>query len=189
MSKARLTGVTLAAMLGMAGNSYAQEPTDSVQGWTATSHPEKVIAARQALMFEIERLMVPIDSATIGPPADFEVLNSAAMSISAMLSAVPHLFPPPTNLYDPAVEIPVTIALPAIWSDFETFSAMADASTTAAASLSQASAAGAQAVQAASLNLRATCDACHSLFLRPYVPATVNSEDLEFDFDSVLPAN
>jgi hypothetical protein len=37
--------------------------------------------------------------------------------------------------------------------------------------------------------LRETCDACHARFLRPYVPQGVTSEDLDFDFESVLPQN
>jgi hypothetical protein len=34
--------------------------------------------------------------------------------------------------------------------------------------------------------LRATCDACHAGFLRPYVPAKVEQSDLNIDFDSAL---
>ena len=38
-----------------------------------------------------------------------------------MLLAVPLLFPPTTNLYDPKAETPTTIALPAIWQSFPAF--------------------------------------------------------------------
>jgi hypothetical protein len=41
-------------------------------------------------------------------------------------------------------------------------------------------------LKAGALALRATCDACHAGFLRPYVPAKVEQSDLNFDFDSAL---
>jgi hypothetical protein len=47
---------------------------------------------------------------------------------------------------------------------------------------------GASELRAAGLSLRASCDACHALYLRPYVRGEVSQEDLDFDFDSVLPA-
>jgi hypothetical protein len=38
----------------------------------------------------------------------------------------------------------------------------------------------------ASLALRASCDACHTLFLRKYQPPVVLPSDVNFDFDSAL---
>jgi cytochrome c556 len=103
-----------------------------------------------------------------------------------MLRVVPHLFPPTTNVYsdDPATP---TLALPAIWEDFESFERAAAASSAAAEALAVAPEGDAQ--RTAAQTLRATCDACHAPFLRPYVPQGVSSEDLDFDFDSVLPKN
>ena len=40
---------------------------------------------------------------------------------------------------------------------------------------------------AASMRLRAACDACHAGFMKPYTPPVVTDEDRNFDFDSVLP--
>jgi hypothetical protein len=41
-------------------------------------------------------------------------------------------------------------------------------------------------LRAASLKLRASCDACHTLFLRKYEPPKVLPSDVNFDFDSAI---
>jgi cytochrome c556 len=102
-----------------------------------------------------------------------------------MLLAVPHLFPPTTNLYDPKAETPATLALPAIWKDFATFYALAGAAAKAAEAMAE-NPGGKSELRAAGRALRASCDACHALFLRPYSPSKVQQSDLDFDFDSVF---
>jgi len=97
---------------------------------------------------------------------------------------VPHLFPPTTNLYDPKAETPVTIALPAIWQSFPAFYAFATAASESAASM--ASKTKTDDLKAAALSLRGTCDACHTPYLRAYVPETASPADEQFDFDSVF---
>lgn len=175
------------AALTIAALGSADEPPPAGPGWTGVTRPQDVIAARQALMFEMERLMQPIDSFTVGEPAEPSALTSAATSVAEMLQAVPHLFPPTTNLYDPDAEAPPTIALPAIWQDFDAFYALAGAASAAAKNL--ASTTGTEPLKAAGRNLRSTCDACHTLFLRTYVPDTVNEEDRDFDFDAIFEDN
>jgi cytochrome c556 len=147
--------------------------------------PAEIMAARRALMVEIERLMKPIDSFTVGEPAEPAALASAASSIEAMLLAVPHLFPPATNRFDPADAATPTLALPSVWQQWDTFVQLDAASGRAAADLAAAD--GAEAVRAAALKLRGTCDACHATFTRPYVPEAATDADRDFDFDSVLP--
>src|SRR5690606_1434628 len=112
----------------------AQPPADD-PAWTGVTHPSDVIAARQALMTEIERLMEPIDIARTGEQSDPAVLKETASTIATMLLAVPHLFPPTTNLFDPEAELPETIALPAIWENFEAFYALASAASDAATAM------------------------------------------------------
>jgi cytochrome c556 len=178
-----LAAVFLAA--GLAGlNLAADPPSPAGAGWTGTTNPKDVIAARQQLMMEMERLMQPIDSFTIGEPAEVGDLTSAATTISKMLLVVPHLFPPTTNLYDPKAETPVTIALPAIWQSFPAFYAFATAASESAASM--ASKTKTDDLKAAALSLRGTCDACHTPYLRAYVPETASPADEQFDFDSVF---
>lgn len=184
MNRALLPLIALfATALGGASGARADDPIPSnAPGWTGVTNIEDLIFARQALMVEIERLMRPLDSFTAGEPADPEDLRSAALTISQMLLAVPHLFPPTTNLYDETSDTPITIALPAIWDSFPTFYALAGAAAESATALSEMQ--SDDELEAGSLSLRAACDACHALYLRPYVASTVTSEDLDFDFDS-----
>jgi cytochrome c556 len=173
----------VACALAAAAAAAQQAPKEG-PGWTGLTRSNEVIAARQALMMEIERLMRPVDTYAAGEPATPASIREAAIPVAAMLRVVPHLFPPTTNVYsdDPATP---TLALPPIWEDFESFERVAAASLAAAEAL--AAAPDGNALRTAAQALRATCDACHARFLRPYVPEGVSSEDLDFDFESVLP--
>ena len=135
-------------------------------------------------MEHIEELMEPIDTIQVSENVDVDRLHAAAEPIAAMLLAVPHLFPPTTNRYDPKVLYPVTLALPSIWKDFGTFYALAAASARAAEVM--ATAQGKEPLRLASRQLRASCDACHTLYLRKYNPPKVQDSDYQFDFDSAL---
>jgi cytochrome c556 len=135
-------------------------------------------------MLAIEDQMLPIDTYTVDESVDTAALTANAATIAAMLQATPHLYPPTTNLYDPDTDYPETLALPRIWEDFATFAAMADGSVMAAEALTAAR--DPDTLRSAAINLRATCDACHALHLRPYVPSQVTEEDLNFDFDSLF---
>jgi cytochrome c556 len=143
-----------------------------------------VIAARQALMVAAENLMQSIDTYTVDDSIDPETMRTHADAIAAMLLALPHLFPANTNSYDPAAEFPETLALPAVWENFAGFYAMASVAAAAAAQLAETF--DPDALATASLGLRASCDACHSLYLLPYEPPTVTQEELDFDFDSIF---
>jgi cytochrome c556 len=167
------------------GVALAADPAPKAgPGWTGLTEPEELIEAREALMVEMERIMRPLDSFTIGEPADPEELRSIAQTVSQMMLAVPHLFPPTTNLYDPNVPIPKTLALPPIWKNWGTFEKLAVASHEEAEKVAKMKTP--DELKAGALALRATCDACHAGFLRPYVPAKVEESDLNFDFDSVF---
>jgi cytochrome c556 len=165
-----------------AAPASAQSPSGA--GWTGVSSPEDVIAARQALMAELGRLMRPIDALVAAQPSDGAAARDAATALRPLLLALPHLFPPTTNLYDEKTEQPKTLALPAIWQEFAAFYALAG--HTSAVATKMAALTDAQALRAAGTELRAACDACHAPYLRPYVASSVSEADLEFDFDSVL---
>lgn len=160
--------------------SPLQEP-----GWTGLTEPEEVIESRRVLMAEAERLIAPIDAFTIGTPADPDVLHENARAIEAMLLALPHLFPPTTNRYDPNVLESPTVALPSIWENFDAFLAQAEAAEMAAAAL--ITTADDESMRAAAMQLRAACDACHAAYMKPYTPPEASPEDFEFDFESALP--
>ena len=153
--------------------------------WTGIAEPEELIEARRALMDRAEDLMKPIDSFTVGEPADPKELRENAETIGAMLHAVPHLFPPTTNRFDPDAHDPPTLALPTIWQRFAAFETFAKNAQRMAAALETSE--DGEPLRAASVQLRSACDACHAGFMKPYTPPVVTDEDRNFDFDSVLP--
>ena len=163
----------------------ASSAPDADPSWTGLTEPEELIEARRALMDRAEDLMKPIDGFTVGEPADAKELRENAATIGAMLHAVPHLFPPPTNLFDPEALDPPTLALPAIWQRFAAFETFAENAERMAAELEMSE--DGEPLRAASMRLRAACDACHAGFMKPYTPPVVTDEDRNFDFDSVLP--
>jgi cytochrome c556 len=182
--------ITSAAFLTLAfgGIAHAADPVPGGgPGWTGITHPKDVITARQELMEHIEILMEPIDTITVEEVKNAAQLRANAEAIAAMLGALPHLFPPTTNLYDPRMPKPATLALPAIWKDFGNFYKLAGAAVSAADAMAETH--GKQQLRTASLRLRASCDACHTLFLRPYEPPKFLDSDYQFDFESALRKN
>jgi cytochrome c556 len=154
------------------------------QGWTGVTMPKAVIAARQEVMEHMEILMKPIDTITVSGVRNVEQLHENAEVLGAILMAVPHLFPPTTNLYDPKVTMPATLALPAIWQNFDSFYSLAAAASKSADTFAVTK--GSAQLRAASLKLRASCDACHTLYLRKYESPKVLESDYKFDFESAL---
>jgi cytochrome c556 len=175
---------TLSALC-FAAVAFADDPAPKDgPGWTGLTNPADIISARLGLMVEIEEIMQPIDSLEAGVAADPADLRARAHTIEAMLAALPHLFPPTTNLYDPAAQPPATLALPEIWKSFPTFYAFAGAAVEAAEAFADTR--DDSQLPAAAKSLRGTCDACHAVYLRKYVPPEVSDEDRNFDFDSAL---
>lgn len=176
MHRNRIIAAVLIAA-GCAATVHAQTaPADDA--------PESIIEARRALMSEMERLMLPIDLLTVGESVDNADPRSNATSIAQMLKAFVHLFPPATNLYDAAADMPVTLALPSVWDEPATFTAMSASAVAVAEELTAAE--GNDATTSAAARLRSACDACHAVFLLPYTPPSVSSEDVDFDFDALF---
>jgi cytochrome c556 len=185
MQRSFVTGIVGVLALGLSSLAAAQPSAPGQDpSWTGVTHPKDMIAAREELMLAIERIMEPIDGMEVSPQNP-DTVRFAAARISELLLALPHLFPPTTNLYDPKAKPPETLALPAIWQNFPNFYQLAAAASTAAHTLADTRGTAEQMDQAGDA-LRDTCDACHALYLLPYHPSTVTQEDLNFDFDSVL---
>jgi cytochrome c556 len=178
--------VLLAAAVVLGACAKPVDP-DPIQGpgWTGVSRPGELITARLELMVHVEELMKPLDTLTVEAVEDAPQLHTNAEVISVMLLTLPHLFPPTTNLYDPRSRDPATLAQPAIWKNFDNFFRLAMAASQAAEAVARAQ--GMEQLRSTSLQLRASCDACHELYLRRYVPPKVQASDYEFDFDSALP--
>jgi cytochrome c556 len=185
VKRAFIARLLMASGAAVAGLALAADVTvGQGPGWTGVTNPQDVIQARQELMEHIEILMEPIDTITVKPVTHVEQLHENAEVIGAMLLALPHLFPPTTNHFDPKVRDPETLALPAIWKDFGSFYRLAAAASAAAEKMAETE--GDANLRKASLALRASCDACHTLFLRKYQPPVVLPSDVNFDFDSAL---
>jgi hypothetical protein len=135
-------------------------------------------------MEHMELLMESIDTIQVEPVRNVEELHMHAEAIGAMLLAVPHLFPPTTNIYNPAGPEFPTLALPKIWQQFDTFYGLAMSASAVAEQMAEAS--DDAALRAASLKLRASCDACHKLYQRPFMESKPGPEDYQFDFDSAI---
>lgn len=183
---AACSGPPAAAPQADVASSPASAPIPGTDpSWTGVTKPEELIEARRALMDQAENLMKPIDSFTVGEPSDAKLMRANAQTIGAMLHAVPHLFPPTTNRFDPDAHDPPTLALPAIWERFAVFETFAENAQRMAAALEMSE--DGEPLRAASVQLRAACDACHAGFMKPYTPPVITDEDKNFDFDSVLP--
>jgi cytochrome c556 len=181
--------LALAMLLSACGNSpqpVATSTAPPVAAAATASPPADIIHARFKLMEQMDQLMVPIDTIQSTPVKNPDQLRANARAISAMLLSVPHLFPSDTNLYDPKVTEPATLALPNIWKNFDSFRQLAAATSRAANELSVAE--GDAALRAAGGKLRAGCTACHTLYLREYAPSKPQASDQDFDFDAALDA-
>ena len=185
MRRIFIIGIAFAVVTGIAGRAVAGGAVPGQgQGWTGITNPQDLILARETLMVKLEDLMKPIDTYTVDNTISPDIITANAKTISAILLAVPHLFPPTTNLYDPRVKQPVTLALPGIWEQFPAFYEMASATSRMADKLAHTT--GADALHTGAMDLREACEACHETFELPYKPHVPTAEELNFDFDSVF---
>ncbi len=152
----------VAAMLiviaGVAGSS-AQDQS------AATA--KDAIFARKTLMDAIGANMDELTTMTATEKIDLEKGKGFADTISIMMMAFPHLFPPATNQWkqgadrDPATD---TFASPDVWTKFADFYAQASAASKAAYNLSRAE--NAAALKTDHTALQKACDGCHSAYLK-----------------------
>jgi cytochrome c556 len=173
----------LAACGGTEQQAAAPAP-DTDPSWTGLTRPMDVIHARNEVMEHMELLMEAIDTIQVEPVRNVDQLHLQAEAIAAMLAAAPHLFPPTTNLYKPEGPDYPTLALPTIWENFDTFYKLAMAASAAAEEFAETT--GDEPLRAASRKLRNSCDACHTLYERKYVPQKPGPEDFGFDFEGAI---
>ena len=153
-----LTARTAALLLAVCGAPF------SASGEEMTA-PAEIILARKTLMVVIADNMQEIEAMTGSGKIDLARAKSNANSISGMLTAFPHLFPPSTNTWvpnaprDPAVD---TFADPSLWKEFAFFYKEAQAASKYAYEASRADTEAEFRKQAT--NLRLTCDTCHATF-------------------------
>jgi cytochrome c556 len=126
-----------------------------------------VIFARKTVMSTLSDAMDKIETMIESGKINVAEGQDEANTISVMLMAFPHLFPPASNQWkpnsdlDPATD---TFASPDVWTNYSDFY-----QRTSAASKAAYDARGADnenQFKAAIVDLRASCNSCHALFLK-----------------------
>jgi cytochrome c556 len=133
-----------------------------------TPAAKDTIFARKTLMGAIDMNMDEIET-MLAPEGKLELADAQehAETISTMLMAFPHLFPPATNQWragaerDPATD---TFASPEVWTNFADFYQRATEASKIAWDASRAR--RATDFRPLIVRLRARCNACHELNLK-----------------------
>lgn len=126
------------------------------------------IFARKILMVTIGRNMDALEEMVRSrKPINFDDASEHADTISVMLMAFPHLFPPSTNQWRPNVDLDPgrdTSASPELWTEFADFYQQAAAASQLAYVASRTSAE--PDFRTTIADLRTACDSCHARFLK-----------------------
>jgi cytochrome c556 len=128
--------------------------------------PKDTIFARKIMMGAIDLNMDEIET-MLAPEGKLHLADAQehADTISIMLMAIPHMFPPDTNQWAPNVDrdpATDTYAAPDLWTNFADFYQRAGEASKIA--LEAARAKGAEDFRARIRDLRAACDSCHALY-------------------------
>jgi cytochrome c556 len=161
--------------LALAGTGRAARAQDQ-----SADTPKDKIFARKILMVTIDRNMDALEQMVrSGKPIDFDDASEHADTISVMLMAFPHLFPPSTDQWRPNVDLDPgrdTSASPELWTEFADFYRQAAAASQLAEAASRTSAE--PDFKTTMADLRIACDSCHARFLKvdrawvdPFPPA------------------
>jgi cytochrome c556 len=165
LSGARRTSIAIVGA-GFAAALLATSLVAVAQDQSAAK-AEDTIFARKTMMSSLSDNMDQIEMMISTGKIDLDDAHEHADTISVMLMAFPHLFPPATNQWKPGVEIdPVTgtFASPDVWSKFADFyQRAADASKTA---FDMSRADKPDALKAKTAELRTACNGCHAAYLK-----------------------
>jgi cytochrome c556 len=149
----------LAAMLGTCWMAAAQDQS--------AAKVEDVIVARKTMMDTLSDNMDQIEQMISTNKIDLNDAHEHADTISVMLMAFPHLFPPASNQWKPGADIdPVTgtYASPDVWSKFPDFYKRAGDASKTAYDMSRAD--KIDALKSKTAELRTACNACHTAYLK-----------------------
>jgi cytochrome c556 len=145
--------------LGLASVAYGQDQSSSTT--------KDVIFARKILMDTIGTNMDEIDTMVETGKIDLTEGREHADMISVMLMAFPHLFPPNSDQWKPNVERDPgtdTYASPELWKSYTDFYKQAAFASKTAYKASRAT--DEAEFKKFGAELRATCDTCHSTYLK-----------------------
>lgn len=130
--------------------------------------PKDTIFARKIMMGAIDMNMDEIET-MLAPEGKLDLAEGQehAETISTMLMAFPHMFPPATNQWtvgadrDPATD---TFASPDVWTNFAEFYQRAAAASKLAFDASRSK--RADEFKPLIARLRTACNACHASFMK-----------------------
>jgi cytochrome c556 len=126
-----------------------------------------VIFARKTLMSTVSDNFDQIEAMISTGKLDIADAHEHADTISVMMMAYPHLFPPSSNQWKPNADLDPgtdTFASPDVWSKFPDFYQRAAAASKTASVMSRAD--KADELKAHAKELRVMCNACHDLYLK-----------------------
>jgi cytochrome c556 len=153
--------LAIAGLVGAALVAAAQAQDQSA----ATT--KDVIFARKTVMSTLSDSMDKIETMIESGKINLAEGQDDANTISVMLMAFPHLFPPASNQWKPNSDLDPgtdTFASPDVWTKYSDFYQRASAASKAAYDAHGAD--NVNQFKAAIVQLRADCNSCHALFLK-----------------------
>jgi cytochrome c556 len=161
----RWTAVSIAAA-GLAAGLLAISFVAWAQDQSAATVKD-VIFARKTVMSTLSDNFDQIEAMISTNKIDLADAHEHADTISVLLMAYPHLFPPASNQWKPNVDRDPgtdTFASPDVWSKFSDFYQRAAHASKTAYDMSRAD--KVDELKAGAKELRATCNACHAAYLK-----------------------
>jgi cytochrome c556 len=154
------------ACAGLAAGLLATSLIAKAQDQSAATAKD-VILARKTLMDSLSDNMDQIETMISTGKIDLADAHEHADTISVMLMAFPHLFPPASNQWKPNADLDPgtdTFASPEAWSKFPDFYQRAAAASKTAFDMSHAD--KVDELKTRAKELRVDCNACHALYLK-----------------------
>jgi cytochrome c556 len=154
------------ACLGLAGGLLATSFIAMAQDQSVASAKD-VIFARKTLMSTLSDQFDQIEAMIATSKLDLNDAHEHADTISVMMMAYPHLFPPSSNQWKPNADLDPgtdTFASPDVWTKFPDFYQRAAAASKTAYDMSRAD--KADDLKARAKDLRVMCNDCHERYLK-----------------------
>jgi cytochrome c556 len=158
----------VAALIGgcVAATLIGASLTASAQDQSAATAKD-VIFARKTVMDTLSDNMDQIEGMIAANKIDLADAHEHADTVSVMLMAFPHLFPPSSNQWKPNVDLDPatdTFASPDVWTKFADFYKRANDASKTAYDMSRAE--KADELKAKTEQLRTACNGCHAAYLK-----------------------
>jgi cytochrome c556 len=154
------------ALAALASGLLASRDTQAQDQSAATA--KDVIFARKTVMDSLSDKMDQIESMNQTGKVNVDAAHDLADTISVMLMAFPHLFPPSSNQWKPNNKDPDpladTFASPDVWTKFADFYQRAAAASKAAFDITHVD--KPDALKSTTAELRKDCNGCHEAYLK-----------------------